>query len=264
MQPEGRVPKKPAGGRAYGSTPHLPGSRLGPGDWSINAGQAAICTERARDKHDEVWVTEKLDGSCCAVANVAGQIMALTRAGYLAETSPFEQHHAFAEWVRLREARLRAALRPGERIVGEWLLQAHGIRYEIVEPRDLFVAFALIEGPKRQPMRKMLDVAGRAGLREAALLSLGPPCSIETAMSDMGIWTGRQGAHGALDPIEGAVWVVERHGAFDFAAKWVRPDKVDGHLLPEISGGAPVWNWNGSLAPTGQETMPATEAADHV
>jgi hypothetical protein len=29
----------------------------------------------------------------------------------------------------------------------------------------------------------------------------------------------------------------------DFLAKWVRPDKVDGMYLPEISGKEPVWNW---------------------
>jgi hypothetical protein len=44
--------------------------------------------------------------------------------------------------------------------------------------------------------------------------------------------------HGALDPVEGAVWRVERDGRFDFIAKWVRQDKVDGRYLSQ-----PVWNW---------------------
>lgn len=263
MQPEGRIPGKPLGGKAYGSTPHLPTSRLGPGDWSINAGQARILTEKAREG-DEVWVTEKLDGSCCAAANIGGEIVALNRAGFRAETSPWEHHRLFAEWVRLREARLRAALRPGEWIVGEWLMLAHGIRYEIAEPRDLFVVFAAFRHSKRMAMREMMGIAARAGLREANVLARGGPCPVEVAISDMGIKTGVHGAHGAQEPPEGAVWVVERHGAFDFAAKWVQPDKVDGKLLPEISGSEPIWNWHGSLAPSGQETMPACEAADHV
>ena len=63
------------------------------------------------------------------------------------------------------------------------------------------------------------------------------------------------GFHGALDPVEGAVWRVERnelihHGrngerewVVDFLVKYVRPEKLDGIYLPEISGREPVWNW---------------------
>jgi hypothetical protein len=29
----------------------------------------------------------------------------------------------------------------------------------------------------------------------------------------------------------------------DFLAKYVRPDKVDGSLLPENTGQPAVWNW---------------------
>lgn len=49
--------------------------------------------------------------------------------------------------------------------------------------------------------------------------------------------------HGALDPVEGAVWRVERRGGGDFLAKYVRPDKTDGCYLPEVSGRAAVWIW---------------------
>jgi len=40
---------KPLNQKAYGSIPHLPGSRLGPGDYSIGEGQARIATEKLRD-----------------------------------------------------------------------------------------------------------------------------------------------------------------------------------------------------------------------
>jgi len=49
--------------------------------------------------------------------------------------------------------------------------------------------------------------------------------------------------HGAVDPVEGAVWRVERRSAVDFVAKWVRPDKIDGCYLPDVSGKEPIWNW---------------------
>jgi len=48
--------------------------------------------------------------------------------------------------------------------------------------------------------------------------------------------------HGALDPVEGAIWRVERDGKVETLAKWVRPDKIDGKYLPEVSGAGPVWN----------------------
>lgn len=90
---------KPLNGPSYGSIPHLPGSRLGPGEHTITIGQMKICTEKTRDSKDKIIVTEKLDGSCCCVANIDNKILALTRAGYLAESSPYEQHHIFANWV---------------------------------------------------------------------------------------------------------------------------------------------------------------------
>jgi hypothetical protein len=50
------------------------------------------------------------------------------------------------------------------------------------------------------------------------------------------------GGHGA-DCIEGAVWRIERGEQVLARAKYVRHDKVDGHLLPENTGRSAVWNW---------------------
>src|SRR2546428_14109019 len=110
---------KPLGHPSLGSIPHLPGSRLGVGDHHIHEGQAKIATEKARDKHDLITVQEKLDGSMTAVALLDGEILALGRSGYLAQTSPFEQHQRFAAWVRENEQRFRAVLHEGERLCGE-------------------------------------------------------------------------------------------------------------------------------------------------
>jgi hypothetical protein len=35
----------------------------------------------------------------------------------------------------------------------------------------------------------------------------------------------------------------ERIWQVDFLVKYVRPDKLDGIYLPELSGKEPVWNW---------------------
>ena len=85
--------EKPLGGKSYGSIPHLIGSKLGDGDHHVHDGQHRICTEKTRDKHDLVIVQEKYDGSNVGVANIGGEIIALTRAGYTADSSPYEQHH---------------------------------------------------------------------------------------------------------------------------------------------------------------------------
>jgi len=68
---------KPLGRKSYGSIGHLPNSRMGPADRKISEGQERIATAKARDKHDRVIVTEKLDGSNVGIAKVAGKIVAL-------------------------------------------------------------------------------------------------------------------------------------------------------------------------------------------
>lgn len=78
------------------------------------------------------------------------------------------------------------------------------------------------------------------------VLHVGGPLSVEAAMDIHG-----NGDHGCLDDPEGAVWRVERKGEFDFMAKWVRPDKIDGKYLPDVTGSVstvPVWNWRPSRA----------------
>jgi len=85
----------------------------------------------------------------------------------------------------------------------------------------------------------------------------GDPLSIEDALE--GIKTS---GHGAIDPVEGAVWRVERNELIDprkggerrwivdFLAKYVRPDKVDGAYLPDVerslNPGKTIWNWRPS------------------
>lgn len=233
-------PPKPLGGKAYGSIGHLPESRLGPGDWHVHEGQARICLEKPR-KGDRIIVTEKLDGACMSVANIAGEIVALTRAGYRAVDGTFEHLRAFAPFVALRQPQFEKLLRPGERVCGEWIAMAHGTRYDIAlnfgEP---FIPFDLFRDGKRILRDEFKERCHGAGLVTASCVYDGPlGYPIADAMRDLGTY----GHHGALDPIEGAVWRVEREGRVDFLAKYVRHDKRDGSYLPEISGGDPVWNF---------------------
>lgn len=231
-----KMPVKPIGRKAYGSIAHLPNSRLGPGDHHVHPGQAAICTEKPRDRHDRVIVQEKLDGSCVAVALVDGVLHPIGRAGWPAISSPHEMHHLFAQWVWAHEDRFRAVLREGERLCGEWLAQAHGTIYDLAE-REPFGAFDIMAGDARLPFD---EFRSRIGDRFATptLLHDGGPLPVLDAMArhDTMRWP--------CDQTEGVVYRVERRGTVDFLAKYVRPDKVDGKYL----SGEPVWLWRPSAA----------------
>lgn len=229
--------EKPLKRKAYGSIPHLPGSRLGPADHCCHQGQSDICQIKARDKHDRIIVTEKLDGGNVAIAKVDGMVWALGRAGYPAITSKFVQHHYFEAWVNAGRAKWDAMLDDGEVLHGEWLAMAHGTRYDL--PHAPLVAFDLTRFGKRVPHDEMTDRCTVYGVTTAAVISDGPPIAIDNALAML----GEKGRHGALETVEGAVWRVERHGEFDFMAKYVRHDKQDGKYLPEVSGCDPYWHW---------------------
>ena len=229
-------PVKPLNRKNYGSIGHLPTSRMGPSDHHVHEGQQQICTVKIRDKHDLIIVTEKVDGSNVGIARINDDIVALGRAGYLAQSSKYEQHQLFADWVRKDEGFWREVLNPGQRIVGEWMAQAHGTKYSL--PHGPFIAFDIMEGEDRAPFQTLLNICSRWKIAIPKIVHRAGAISIEDAMKKLG-----SGNHGALDKPEGLVYRVERGGKFDFMAKWVRPDKIDGCYLPEITGGEPVWNW---------------------
>lgn len=229
--------KKPMGFRAYGSIPHLPNSRLGDGDHYISFGQSDILTARARDKHDRIIVAEKLDGSCCAVwKSPEGEVVALGRAGFPASSSPYEHVANFAEWVAENRAKFDR-LERGMRLVGEWCSMAHGTIYERMNVP--FIVFDAIVGQQRVSIDDAYALASQCELPTAHILSDGPPASIQSVISTL----GSHGFHGAVDGPEGAVWRVERRGKFEFAAKFVRHDKIDGKYFPQISGEDAIWFW---------------------
>jgi len=235
--PERPKPEKPLGHRAYGSIPHLPGSRRGPGDKGLSNDQARILTEKARDKHDIITVQEKLDGSCVSVAKLHGEILPLIRAGYPAEGSNYSQHHHFARWVNLQKDRFTVLLDEGERCCGEWLMEAHGTIYKL--PHEPFVVFDIM----REHDRTLVETVNRrceaVNLITPRVIHVGLPVSIDKILTML-----EPSGHGAVDGVEGAVWRVERKGIVDFLGKYVRPDKIDGKYLESQTGKPPIYNWH--------------------
>lgn len=232
---------KPLRVKGYGSIPHLPNSRMGAGDHHCHEGQECIATREMRDWRDRCIVTLKLDGCNVSVANVPGEgIVALNRAGYRADSSPYIQHRQFSAWVR-SVSHWFDVLKPGHRIVGEWLALAHGTRYDW--PADLppFVAFDVFtEDNKRLSWDEVKHVARLCRVTYPIVLhdSMCVPLSVNDAMRVV-----RRRLMYESDMPEGAVWRIERDGVFDFMAKYVRPEKIDGKYLPGKTGGEPIWNW---------------------
>ncbi len=230
---------KPLGGKAYGSIPHLPGSKFGDRrDKGLDEKQAAHFLSHPKEKGDVVFVTEKLDGSCVSVAKTEDDLLeALIRAGYRAQSSPWRQHQMFANWAMMHCDEFDDLLKPGERICGEWLAQAHGTRYDL-KGRSPFAAFDIMRGIERESYDIFFDRCKTFGIATVPLFYRGPCLKIEAALLAM----GDHGFYGAEMP-EGAVWRIERGGKFLSIAKYVRPDHDVGCLLPEQLGGPEIWNW---------------------
>ena len=231
---------KPLGRKNYGSVPHLIGSKLGAGDRHVHEGQHRICTDKVRDKHDVIIVQEKYDGSNVGIAKKDGKILALTRSGYLAHTSPYEHHHVFEAWVKQNTLWFKDVLNEGERIVGEWLYQAHGLRYFIVG--DPFIAFDLFTPEnERMPYIEFYGRMYKYGVNiPNTLHEQSKPLPISEALNRVLLPYHRKIK--ATQKPEGVVYRVERKGKVDFLAKYVRHDFEPGKYLPEISGNDPVYN----------------------
>jgi len=128
-------------------------------------------------------------------------------------------------------------LNEGEALHGEWLAQAHGTIYDL--GHEPFVAFDLTESGERVSFDELKSRCDFYTVTTPHIISDGQPISTKRALKQL----GDRGFHGACDPVEGAVWRVERRGEFDFLAKFVRHDKQDGKYLPDISGDDEHWHW---------------------
>jgi ATP-dependent RNA circularization protein (DNA/RNA ligase family) len=183
-----------------------------------------------------VSVTEKLDGSNVSICKINDEIIPLGRAGYRAISSPFEQHKMFHNWVFKNFERFNSLLKNGERCAGEWLAQAHGTRYEL--KHEPYVIFDIFRENSRISIDELYNRCGELNLINPRLLHSGSAISIEDILN-----LTQESGHGAIDPVEGAVWRMERRGVFNFMGKYVRDGKIDGCYLPEITGKDAIWNW---------------------
>ncbi|MBL8951593.1 MAG: RNA ligase family protein [Myxococcaceae bacterium] len=236
---EPSVPKKkkdlPLGKKAYHRIPHLPGSRTGSSDRMADPPLARRCIEQAR-QGDTIVVQEKLDGSCVALARIGDALVALGREGWRAAESDNPGRRMFAAWANTLDPEVHALLDDGDRLVGEWLALAHSTRYVLTHAP--FVAFDWFHAGRWATSEQLTERFGRL-LTVPHVVHRGGAIGIADAVARL----GEQGRHGATDAVEGLVWRVERDGETAAWAKYVRPGKRDGALLPENTGEPAVWNW---------------------
>lgn len=233
---------KPLNRKNYGLIPHLLGSKLGETDKYVHEGQHRIMTEKTRDKNDYLIVTEKYDGSNVGITKVDGKIYAITRSGWIANASPFKQHHYFANWVEAQKDRFKF-IEEGERLAGEWMLVAHGTKYKILgEPFVAFDYFTL--NNERLLHADLISKTALADIETPRIIFHGHQAfPIEFAMEEL---NGNKHLHTIIaeGKPEGIVYRIERKGKFEYAAKYVRPDYESGKYIIGIDEADLIYNLN--------------------
>ncbi len=229
---------KPIGRKNYRSILHLSNSKLGERDYFITEGQERILTDKKRDKHDNILVFEKYDGSNVGIAKKNGKIFALTRSGYEAKTSPYKQHHLFSDYVNRREKMFYDLLEEGERICGEWLMQAHGLIYDIyIEP---IIFFDYFSQKNERYLFEELEAKGiEYGLSLPRQLHEGDAISVNSLLP---VLNQKTQSIKSRELPEGMVYRVERKGKVDFLAKWVRKDFRAGRYCIGVDFEDLIWN----------------------
>lgn len=226
--------------KSYDSIPHLSKSRLGEADSHIDAKQEAFLTAQLPPIDCILYIEEKMDGSNCAVIRKNGEIIPIGRSGYRCIDSNFEQHRRFHKYVMDRKESFEKLL-PDEddRVVGEWLAQAHGTIYPNVTTP--YLVFDLLKSGKRIGYEEKREIFKKHGFQMVPLLMMvRRAVPIEEAISV------------ALDcnPLtEGVVYRLERYDKKmdkyvpHIIAKVVRMDKEDGKYLNSEN---PIWMWQES------------------
>lgn len=226
-------PNKPLSCKNYGSIKHIRGSK-------ISDASDKIIDERLEGiifnppKGWKIFTTEKMDGSNVGVGKVNGELVAIQRQGFLCQSSERLQHQLFVKYVEFWKSEFDELVNEGERITGEWLLQAHGMKYDIKDSCDLFRPFDIFTNEnKRVPYQSF---------KEKMIYSIFEECKLISDKSNLNI----DGLNHccAVRNIEGVIFRAEKDGVFQFNTKYVRPDFEQGKYLPEVTGSEVVWNFD--------------------
>ena len=253
----------------FGSIPHLKGSKKTTDkDISVDDNYHRLaCDAQAPNPKKNIYnwhLQEKLDGCCVGVIRKGEKLTFVSRNGYRCEGSDYPHLQLFHHWAQEHKKRFLNILQDGEEAWGEWILVAHTTQYTLnQEPYVLFEIRKKKYGKKggyfdSMPFDKV-RLKGSDELEVADNKTFGQRTLVDTAklggfnlphtklrrkapsISEALKVFPAQGYHGAHGPIEGFVWMVEEIKWADhkllciprMRAKFVKPEKEDGVLLPE-------------------------------
>lgn len=234
-------PEKVLPYKTYNKIGHLSKSRLGEGDHFIDSKTEAQLTKQLTDPLALIYVEEKLDGSNVCVVRWKGELRCLTRSGYDCEKSNQEQHRMFARWVHNRRDLLGILLCEEEdRVVGEWLVLAHGTKYQVDWGNEAFIAFDLYTKNREVYYFDKIKLFSSVGLKTPRLLHLGGACSTNRAIKLL-----EEPSYHKPEDAEGVIYRMERMGNKpSIKAKLVKKNKEDGKYIKD---GQVIWNWHDGI-----------------
>ena len=228
-------------GKLYGSIPHMPGScNYQERDVYIDDTSYRIAIGEIKPKNSKeypnVYVTEKMDGSCCGVILTEdNQVVALTRAGNTAWSSPYYQHHVFAQWVLENEDQFRKMMFPGQRIVGEWVLQLHSTMYreagfylfDVFDSDNTKCCYEVVKSVVEHQYMALLKLPRLVAKSEGKGSKLSPNNCFYLAQRE-----SAYSPEGLVYTVEAAS-TVEHGGKVLFKCKWVRPGYEPGKYMKD-------------------------------
>jgi hypothetical protein len=212
-------------------------SKVQPGDRFLETSFVKIATEKSRDEHDRIIVSELMDGLHLAVCKENGIIIPKLRDGSLASTLKEKSIEIFLTWISKNEHVFKNLLQDGERLCGEWMTQQYGTSYKDLVAR--YFIFDIIRNGKRVLFDELSSRIKSINFPEIKMVPIlfdsNRAVDIQTALARL----GKMGMCNALDYPEGVVYRVERKGSVEFCAKFVCLNK---DKYAHVTGNKVAWN----------------------
>lgn len=208
---------KPFAKQIYGSIPYIPSSPTINSRKVIPLGQEYILTNKTQKYN--VYMQEKMDGSCVGVTKLNGEILALTRNGYLAKNSIYKQHNAFDLYVQNNMNTFKDLVNEGDFAIFEYIGVNHGTLYKYMKDPLYLIDYFIDK--KRQSVLVTSKIARKYGFNTPITWYMAESIKAKEVYNALREELESKG----LDYLpEGLIYRCEKEESFSFIAKWVRPN----------------------------------------
>ena len=202
--------------KLYQRVPHFIGSNATPDDLILSE------KEQTQLLKSECWVQEKLDGVAVAIAWVNRRELAWELRPPWQGALNGALEHRLDLYMRQRKNALRALLKPGMILYGEWL--GHRVSVHYPHLSDFFYCYAMRSSDGRYlPLPKVHQLCKNVGLSINEPLWKGPLESIEALRKLVGF------SQFSNERMEGLIVKKAHITKGSYCAKWVEPEYVKIH-----------------------------------